>query len=49
VRRYFHSKTYVNLSTSRVDLELMSNGHSNDRLEMYTSWCKFYYESTYTL
>jgi len=29
VRRYFHSKTYVNLYTYRVVLELMSNGCSN--------------------
>jgi len=29
MRRYFHSKTYVNLHTYQVDLELMSNGPSN--------------------
>jgi len=27
---YFHGKTYVNLHTSRVDLELVSNGNSNE-------------------
>ena len=27
---YFDSKIYVNLCTSRVDLELMSNGRSNE-------------------
>jgi hypothetical protein len=26
---YSHGKTYVNLYTSPVDLELVSNGHSN--------------------
>jgi len=28
IDRYFRNKTYVNLCTSRVDLELTSNGRS---------------------
>jgi len=34
VRRYFHS--YVNLQTSRVNLELMSNGRSNEVVLLLT-------------
>jgi len=30
VHLYFHGKTYVNLYTSQVDLECMSNGQSNE-------------------
>ena len=30
MRRHFHSKTYVNLYTPRVDLDLMSNGISSE-------------------
>jgi hypothetical protein len=30
MRKYFRSKTYVSLGTYRVDLELMSNGCSDE-------------------